>query len=57
MQVIHNTILSEYYCVDKDRKFTIQLVNKQWTCNCYQPDCKHVKEVQAYLKDSRRGRP
>ncbi len=53
MQVIHNKVLSEYYCVDKDKKFTIQSVNKEWSCSCYQNNCKHIQAVQEYLKESK----
>lgn len=53
MQVIHNRFLSEYYCVDKDKKFTIQFVNKEWSCSCYQNNCQHIRAVQTFLEESK----
>ena len=56
MQVIHNRFLSEYYCVDKDKKFTIQHVNMEWSCSCSQNNCKHIMAVQAFLEENKRQR-
>lgn len=56
MQVIHNTLQGEYYCVDRDKKFTIQCDNKKWSCSCCKPNCEHIKAVQEYLNEEKRER-
>ncbi len=49
LQVVHNQHLAEFYLIDKDKKFTIERVNGEWRCSCYEPNCIHIKEVQDYL--------
>lgn len=53
MQVVHNAFVGEYYTLDGNKKHTIQLINREWTCTCYQSDCRHIKAVQDYVKENK----
>lgn len=52
-QVVHNAFVGEYYTLDGNKKHTIQLIGREWTCTCYQSDCKHIKAVQQYIKGTK----
>lgn len=50
-QIVHNKHLSEYYLIDRDKKYTIDLLNGDWRCSCQESDCLHIQSVQDYLRE------
>lgn len=52
-QVVHNKHLAEYYLIDRDKKFTIDLLNGDWRCSCQESDCRHIRAVQGHIRETK----
>ncbi len=53
MQTVFNEMFNEYYVLDANRKFTLQILDGQWHCDCHQPECQHLAEVEKYRQEAR----
>lgn len=53
MQVVFNEMFNEFYVLDSNRKFTLQILDGQWYCDCHQSECQHFIEVEKYRQEAR----